>query len=151
MPESQINDTGSNVRKKQTEGAAMKPFRPKNRLRSSIQLRNVVFSGALMKNKLFASFVALALLSTLDPQLSTFAQGTAFTYQGRLDANGVPAKGSYDLQFVLYAAASGGSSILSLQRPATSVSNGLFTVSLDYGANFPGAARWLEIAVTTNR
>src|SRR6266571_2486488 len=103
-----------------------------------------------MKNKLFATLVALALLSTFNFQLSAFAQGTAFTYQGRLDANGVPANGSYDLQFVLYAAASGGSSILSLQRPATSVSNGLFTVSLEYGANFPGAARWLEIAVTTN-
>ena len=94
--------------------------------------------------------LALLLLSTINYRLSTFAQGTAFTYQGRLDANGVPANGSYDLQFVLYAAASGGSSILSLQRPATSVSNGLFTVSLEYGANFPGAARWLEIAVTTN-
>ena len=30
------------------------------------------------------------------------------------------------------------------------MSNGLFTVVLDFGANFPGANRWLEIAVATN-
>src|ERR1041385_4248258 len=30
------------------------------------------------------------------------AQGTAFTYQGRLDNNGAPANGSYDLQFILF-------------------------------------------------
>jgi hypothetical protein len=30
------------------------------------------------------------------------------------------------------------------------VSNGLFTVVLEFGANFPGADRWLEIGVRTN-
>src|SRR5688500_18609160 len=40
---------------------------------------------------------ALALLATLNPQLSTcFAQGTAFTYQGRLNDNGSLAIGIYD-------------------------------------------------------
>jgi len=43
---------------------------------------------------------ALALLATLNPQPSTCAaQGTAFSYQGRLDSGGVPASGSYDLRF----------------------------------------------------
>ncbi len=30
------------------------------------------------------------------------AQGTAFTYQGQLNAGGSPASGSYDLTFTLY-------------------------------------------------
>jgi hypothetical protein len=44
-------------------------------------------------------FIALAVLaiSTLNSQLSTlFAQGTAFTYQGRLNNNGTPANGRYN-------------------------------------------------------
>jgi hypothetical protein len=44
--------------------------------------------------------VAAALLS-----LATFqceAQGTAFTYQGRLNANGGVANGGYDFQFILF-------------------------------------------------
>ena len=79
------------------------------------------------------------------------AQGTAFTYQGRITFNGAPANGVYDFDFGLYNTASGGSLLGSadfvLNVPVT---NGLFTVSLDFGANFTGAARWLEIAVRTN-
>src|SRR6266571_2862330 len=41
------------------------------------------------------TLVTLALLSTLNFQLSAFAQGTAFTYQGRLSANGSPANGLF--------------------------------------------------------
>jgi len=37
--------------------------------------------------------------------------GTAFTYQGVLTDNGNPADGSYDLQFKLYDAASGGQQV----------------------------------------
>ena len=37
----------------------------------------------------------LLLLSTINPQLSIFAQGTAFTYQGRLNDGANPASGSY--------------------------------------------------------
>ena len=33
---------------------------------------------------------------------STHAQGTAFTYQGRLIDNGSPAGGIYDLRFAIY-------------------------------------------------
>jgi hypothetical protein len=40
--------------------------------------------------------VTLAMFSTLNPQLSTgLAQGTAFTYQGRLNDSGAPAHGNY--------------------------------------------------------
>ena len=105
-----------------------------------------------MKNKLFAS-LTLALLSTLNAELSTLhAQGPAFTYQGRLNDSGGPANGSYDLQFAIFAAAAGGSPIGgALTANAVAVSNGLFTVTLDFGAGvFTGADRWLNLSVKTN-
>ena len=75
--------------------------------------------------------------------------GTAFTYQGSLRDGGAPAQGTYDLEFTLYDAASGGSPVL----PAAVVEDvavelGLFTVPLDFGAGaFRGDARWLAIGV----
>jgi hypothetical protein len=81
---------------------------------------------------------------------SALAQGTTFTYQGRLDHAGNPAHGSYDLNFTLHDGASGSSPIGPvLSRPATPINNGLFTVTLDFGNQFPGADRWLEIASET--
>src|SRR5207244_11023099 len=76
------------------------------------------------------------------------AQTTAFTYQGRLTDGGTSANGNYDLQFTLWDSASGGSQIASTQAlPAVQVSGGVFTVTLDFGANaFPGANRFLEIS-----
>lgn len=82
---------------------------------------------------------------------SAFAQGTAFTYQGRLSDGGAPANGSYDLTFTIFDAASGPAQISgTLTNFATPVSGGVFTVTLDFGNVFPGAERWLEISVTTN-
>ncbi len=80
------------------------------------------------------------------------AQGTAFTYQGTLNDGVASANGSYDLRFAIYAAASTGNPQAGpLTNAATLVSNGRFTVTLDFGAAvFPGADRWLEIAVRTN-
>ncbi|NOS72496.1 MAG: hypothetical protein HOP33_21560 [Verrucomicrobia bacterium] len=105
-----------------------------------------------MKNKLF-TFLALSLLSTLNHPLSTcYAQGTAFTYQGRLNDGPGPATGSYDLQFTIYDSTNSPGTVIAgpLTNSATAVSNGLFTVTLDFGNQFPGADRWLEIGVRTN-
>ena len=102
---------------------------------------------------LCAAWVTLALLSTLNFQLSTArAQGTAFTYQGRLNSGTNPATGIYDLRFTVYDAVSGGSVAGSaLTNAATPVTNGLFTVMLDFGSGvFTGSARWLDIGVRTN-
>ncbi|HXJ72419.1 MAG TPA: hypothetical protein VNM37_06185, partial [Candidatus Dormibacteraeota bacterium] len=92
------------------------------------------------------------LLSTLNSHLSPlFAQGTAFTYQGRLNDGAGPANGAYDLTFMLFGTNSGGSSIAGpLTNSATGVTNGQFTVTLDFGNQFPGLARWLEMSVRTN-
>jgi hypothetical protein len=80
------------------------------------------------------------------------AQGTAFTYQGRLSDNGTPASGSYDLQFGLYDAETKGELVGTLITNApVAVSNGLFTALLDFGAGvFNGSPRWLEIGARTN-
>src|SRR5437588_12038838 len=82
---------------------------------------------------------------------SAFPQGTAFTYQGRLNDGVNPANGNYDLTFTLFDSPSGGAQRgNTLTNTAASVTNGLFTVTLDFGNQFPGANRWLEIGVRTN-
>ena len=79
------------------------------------------------------------------------AQTTSFTYQGRLQDGGTSANGSYDFQFTLWDALSGGTQQpqpgpVAVTRTAVAVTNGIFTVQLDFGANaFPGANRFLEI------
>src|SRR5579871_5381558 len=80
------------------------------------------------------------------------AQGTAFTYQGRLIDGTNAANGSYDLSFTLYDDATNGDVLGSVTNYATAVSNGLFFVTLDFGPGvFTGASsNWLDIAVTTN-
>ena len=50
-----------------------------------------------MKTKLLFLFAALF---AIIPEI--VAQGTVFTYQGRLSDNGGPANGQYDLRFTLY-------------------------------------------------
>jgi hypothetical protein len=79
------------------------------------------------------------------------AQGTAFTYQGRLNDGGSPANGSYDLQFALYDAPTNGNTISVPQTNlAVAVASGLFTTNLDFGAVFTGTSYWLSIGVRTN-
>ena len=93
----------------------------------------------------------LLLLATLCVQLSASAQGTAFTYQGRLNDGASPASGIYDLRFAIYDLLTAGTQQGGmLTNTAVSVSNGLFVVRLDFGNQFPGANRFLEIGVRTN-
>ncbi|MBI3879237.1 MAG: hypothetical protein HY301_04135 [Verrucomicrobia bacterium] len=77
------------------------------------------------------------------------AQSTAFTYQGFLTSQGAPANGSFDLQFAVFDAVSGGAQQgVTVVSNSFGVTNGLFTVTVDPGANvFTGAARWLNVAV----
>src|SRR5205823_5760153 len=75
------------------------------------------------------------------------SQTTSFTYQGKLTDGGTVANGNYDFQFALWDSVSGGAQIGSTQTVNNiSVSNGVFTVALDFGASsFPGADRFVEI------
>ncbi|HEX3230955.1 MAG TPA: hypothetical protein VHQ95_18400, partial [Pyrinomonadaceae bacterium] len=78
-----------------------------------------------------------------------FGQTSGFTYQGRLTDGGTPANGNYDLQFVLFDAAGGNNQIGQTQTISNvPISAGVFTVTLDFGANaFTGASRFLEISM----
>ena len=101
-----------------------------------------------MKSKLTAICCLLTCIC-----LPVLAQGTAFTYQGRLNDGVSPANGSYDLRFAVYDAAGAGTPQGNLlTNTATGVTNGLFTVTLDFGAGpfSNGAPRWLDIAARTN-
>src|SRR5436190_510046 len=103
-----------------------------------------------MKHTRFVfGFLICALVHTAH---TAFAQGTTFTYQGRLGQGGAVANGLYDLRFALYDATNGGTAQgASLTNATVTVSNGLFAVPLDFGSGvFDGSPRWLEIGVRTN-
>src|SRR5437763_1478255 len=101
-----------------------------------------------MKKRLL-TFLLLTFLCSLNHHISiVVAQGTAFTYQGRLNDGASPANGAYDLTFTLFNAPTGGANLGTTNVfDDLVVSNGLFTVTLEYGAQFDGNARWLEIGV----
>jgi hypothetical protein len=76
-----------------------------------------------------------------------FAQGTAFTYQGLLTSNGVPVNATYDLEFSLYNAGTGPSQVGStVTYSSLPITNGVFTVLLDFGGVFNGTSYWLQIS-----
>jgi len=78
--------------------------------------------------------------------------GTAFTYQGRLNAGGNPANGSYDLRFAVFDAAQEGSVSAAFSRtpPRPSPTACSPSHSTSDTNVFTGEARWLEIGVRTN-
>lgn len=90
----------------------------------------------------------LALLAALAAPCAIAAtpQGTTFTYQGQLDAGGTLVSGTYTMTFKLFDDATAGTQIGLIQQPVT-VSNGLFSVDLDYGQVFAGSQYWLDITV----
>ncbi|MEQ1605881.1 MAG: tail fiber domain-containing protein [Pyrinomonadaceae bacterium] len=80
--------------------------------------------------------------------ITSFGQSTEFTYQGSLKDGAALATGNYDLEFRLYDG--GGTQLGSAQtRSGVAVAAGIFSVKLDFGSVFPGADRFLEIAVRT--
>lgn len=100
-----------------------------------------------MKNQIHATI--LGILTLVAPW--AHSQSTAFTYQGRLTLGGAPVSGNWDITFKLYDDASAGSQVGgTLTNTAVAVNDGLFTTTLDFGTNFPGASRWLEVAARTN-
>jgi hypothetical protein len=96
-----------------------------------------------MKLLTLSALLALSLTAAADPI------GHAFTYQGRLDHNGAPAAGAFDLKFELYDAAVDGNLIgAAVELPALNIAGGLFTADLDFGGPvvFDGTAYWVQMA-----
>ena len=103
-----------------------------------------------MKTNLFKLLLTATLL--VSANLNLHAQGTAFTYQGRLGFGGIPANGLYDMTFAVFTTNVTGTALAGptpIQNVA--VSNGLFIANVDLGTGvFSGPDRWLEIYVRTN-
>ncbi|HUR97176.1 MAG TPA: tail fiber domain-containing protein, partial [Pyrinomonadaceae bacterium] len=92
----------------------------------------------------YFSVAALALLISIPVK----AQSTTFVYQGSLNTSGTPANGNHDFEFAMFNG--GGVQIGStLTRLNVPVTNGIFAVQLDFGNQFQGADRVLEIRVRT--
>ncbi len=82
------------------------------------------------------------------PNATPTAIPSAFTYQGQLLDAGQPADGSYDLTFRLYNELRTGTQIgNAVVINAVPVSQGIFTVQLDFGSDVFTDARFLEIQV----
>lgn len=103
-----------------------------------------------MLPRLIALSLALFLASFL-PTAETHAQevGSTFTYQGELRSAGVPSDGPHDFQIVLYADASGGEEIATVELVEVAVERGLFSVPLDFTRQpfEAGFQYWLELRV----
>jgi hypothetical protein len=101
-----------------------------------------------MKTRELFCLVAIAFFVFVGGIAKTNAQTNEFTYQGALTDDSNPADGNYDFRFGLYGAASGGIAIGTRERFSVPVTNGAFTVTLDFPAtNFNGSDRFLEIGV----
>ncbi len=101
-------------------------------------------------NLCFSAILVAIFLATAG---AAAAQGTAFTYQGRLNDSTGPTTGTYDFQFAIYDSSNAIGAPISgpLTNSAVAVSGGQFATPLDFGDNvFTGAPRWLEIGVRTN-
>lgn len=113
----------------------------------------------VMKNKRVAAVLAVVVLAVAllvsgviasPPTLGGPPVASKISYQGQLtDSAGNPLDGAYDIEFLLYDAASGGSQVGStITKNDVQVNNGLFNVKLDVDqADFDGQGLWLQVKV----
>lgn len=77
------------------------------------------------------------------------SQTTAFTYQGKLTDGGAPANAIYDLEFKLFDDITGGTQVgTTLTKTNVQAVSGVFSVELDFGPEFSGADRYLEMSIS---
>ncbi len=102
-----------------------------------------------MTTRILILIGAITLLVACPESNGSSPLGTAFTYQGHLKDGGSPANGAYDFEFFLYdseevAAASIAGPVV---VEDVQVTDGLFAVEIDFGEQFNGDERWLQIGV----
>lgn len=69
-------------------------------------------------------------------------------YQGRLVDGGLPANGTYDMEFGLFVNSAGGAALVTICVENVQVTDGLFTANLNFGTAFEdGGANFLGIRV----
>ncbi|MBE0544787.1 MAG: hypothetical protein IH623_25905 [Verrucomicrobia bacterium] len=116
--------------------------------RRFLDRRNVIPAQGVLKS--FESVllsVSLLLLGVI-PGLT---QSAAISYRGHLTAAGSPVNSPHDMQFKLFDTAAVGAGAQqggTITESAVPVTNGVFTVTLDFGGTvFDGSPRFLEIGV----
>ena len=120
---------------------------PATHCRRESQRRNPAHRGATTMRRTFSAiFIALSIVTAF----AAFGVpvNTKWTYQGQLQRSGAAYNGTCNFQFSLWDALSAGAQQGSTQSiNSVNVVNGLFTVVLDFGDLFKGAARWLGTSV----
>ena len=107
-----------------------------------------ILSGVLLLLSLTLIGTAAAQVNGPGTAAPQAAAGTSFMYQGQLQQGGTPVNGQCDLAFRLYDDGLAGNVIGNPITTTRSITNGLFSVALDFGATaINGDARWLAIDV----
>ncbi len=102
----------------------------------------ILFSRHALRCAGIACLLMFASVAFAAPQIPDFV------YQGRLEQNGAPANGAFDLTFTLYDAAEGGNAIgVAIEEPGYPVTDGLFSISLAFPGAFTGTQLYLEVGV----
>ncbi len=96
-----------------------------------------------------AAVFALLGLAGVAPSFAQTPMDTHFTYQGRLTNSGSPANGTFDFECKLFLDAAGTTQTgPTVTLTNIAVTNGLFTLAPDFGAQFTGSKNFLSIGVS---
>ena len=117
-----------------------------------IQRHTIIFVALLVSSFVGTTHSQTKLQRKSQPDslaaMGAASQPTSFTYQGRLTDAAMAANGTYDFEFALFNTEVNGAVINTVNVAGVTVTNGVFTVELDFGvAAFPNEARYLEIRV----
>lgn len=121
-------------------------FNGKNCFHCLTNVRSAEKSRKCMKKLKAILNICLVSFVVICGTMLVTAQTTEFSYQGSLNTNGASANGTYDFEFRLFNVATGGTPIDTLQRSNVTVTDGVFSVGLNFG-ELPSENRFLEIGV----